>query len=1088
MRKKLHFTGLALFLYCNSVFAQLDQEFWFAAPDISRQHQQDDRPVRFRMSTLDEGATIQISMPANPGFTRRTVTIGPNETSTVTLSNPGQYENSSPNQVLNKGFLVTATAPISCSYAVGERWNVDIFALKGRNALGQDFIMPTQNFWNTASSYSDARSSLTLVATENRTVVTIIPSERVVGYAAGDTITLILDRGETYTNYLSTGSRGPSLNGSIIKSNKPIAVTASDDSMQSRVGGCRDLAGDQLVPIGVLGKEHIVAKGALREDEKLFITAVHDSTQIFINGNPQPLDTLHEGETYTYDVVGLTYLQSTEPVYVMHYTGIGCEIGGALIPSINCKGSSQVGFTRSSGEEFYLTVLVPRGGEQFFTVNGNGSALPSDSFVPVPGTNSEWMISSRSYSLSEMPVGRGYLLRNEEYSFQLGILDGGPGSGTRYGYFSNFASLFIGDDFTLCTGADREIFPKGEPGASYLWSDGSTASTLTVSEPGDYWVSMTNSSGCTLTDTLTVQVNPADFLRLDSLTGGCTGDLVTVDGGVQASYEWSNGTNSRFLQVQEPGIYSLEVIDANGCVDQDSVEVQFQERHQVNLGPNQTVCSGVDVEVNATTAGAETYRWQDGFEEAQREVLEPGLYWAEVTIGQCAVRDTFILENHPKPETPEILGTSVVCPGVQEVRYESSNKDYPQFIWDVDGGTYSSPEKSVVDVSWGAARNDALLQLIIVDSLGCLSDTSQLDVRINVNLQPPIPTGDTLVCSNANTHVLYDVAPTNGSTYRWILSAGENVGDPLIPQAAINWPGPGTYQLQVVEESVTTDTVCAGTSAPLEVVVFTDSARIDLRRVTTSPTDDSEIQVIWEINDPSRIDGDVRLSRSSENDGPLNLELDKTVSFFVDFDLPTSSQSYRYELQAINGCQEALVTATHESIVLTGEGEEATGQVTLEWNPYMGWSETPNYELWRLLDKEEDFKFFRNLNSESSQFMGVLATDGFDHQYRVKAVGRSPDEFSWSNIVELAFDHELQIPNVFTPNADGINDQFVIDNIQLYENNVFEVFDRQGNSVYRSSGYRNDWDGKDVPAGQYFYQLSIRNLDLAFNGVLTILR
>ncbi|MEM9326537.1 MAG: IgGFc-binding protein [Bacteroidota bacterium] len=590
MRKRLRFVALLLFASVPAAFAQLDQQFWFAAPDISTQHREDDRPVRFRISTLEEPAEVRVSMPANPSFQTRILTLAANSTATVVINNPSQYENTPPNQVLNKGFLITSTALVSAFYEVGELWNVDIFALKGQNALGQEFILPNQTIWNVGGPYTDAHSSVTLVATEDNTVVTFIPSRSVIGHGSQDTVTLILDRGETYSNYARR--TGPvSLNGSIITANKPIAVTISDDSIV--LNGCRDLAGDQLVPIGVLGEEHIVAKGALEADERLFITATEDGTKVYINGNQAPLDTLGRGQTLSYRVDDLTYVRTSAPAYVMHYTGVGCEVGAALIPSINCKGSNQVGFTRSSEEEFYMTVLVRQGGEQSFTLNGDASLLPPSSFVPVPGTNNEWLISSRAYSLSDMPAGRSYLLRNEQFSFQLGILDGGPGTGTRYGYFSNFASLFIGDDFTLCTGAERVIVPKGEPGASYLWSDGSTDPTLTVRTAGDYWVSMTNASGCVLTDTLSVDVNPESFLALDTLVGGCNGETVMVDPGVHASYQWSNGTRRRRLSTRSAGIYSVEVINANGCIDQDSVEVVFQEKHAVDLGPDVLVCPDV---------------------------------------------------------------------------------------------------------------------------------------------------------------------------------------------------------------------------------------------------------------------------------------------------------------------------------------------------------------------------------------------------------------------------------------------------------------------------------------------------------------
>ncbi len=53
----------------------------------------------------------------------------------------------------------------------------------------------------------------------------------------------------------------------------------------------------------------------------------------------------------------------------------------------------------------------------------------------------------------------------------------------------------------------------------------------------------------------------------------------------------------------------------------------------------------------------------------------------------------------------------------------------------------------------------------------------------------------------------------------------------------------------------------------------------------------------------------------------------------------------------------------------------------------------------------------------------------------------------------------LDIPSGFTPDADQVNDVWVIANADLVPSLTVEVFDRNGNSVYRSEDYQNDWDG-----------------------------
>ena len=67
------------------------------------------------------------------------------------------------------------------------------------------------------------------------------------------------------------------------------------------------------------------------------------------------------------------------------------------------------------------------------------------------------------------------------------------------------------------------------------------------------------------------------------------------------------------------------------------------------------------------------------------------------------------------------------------------------------------------------------------------------------------------------------------------------------------------------------------------------------------------------------------------------------------------------------------------------------------------------------------------------------------------------------------------IPQGFSPNGDGIGDQWIIKSIEQYPNNTVKVFNRWGAEVYSAHPYTNDWDGKAkknsevLPVGTYFY-------------------
>ncbi|MGL4597427.1 MAG: gliding motility-associated C-terminal domain-containing protein, partial [Bacteroidia bacterium] len=89
---------------------------------------------------------------------------------------------------------------------------------------------------------------------------------------------------------------------------------------------------------------------------------------------------------------------------------------------------------------------------------------------------------------------------------------------------------------------------------------------------------------------------------------------------------------------------------------------------------------------------------------------------------------------------------------------------------------------------------------------------------------------------------------------------------------------------------------------------------------------------------------------------------------------------------------------------------------------------------------------------------------------------------------------EIAFPNGFTPNGDGINDVWVIDNIQLFPNSVVEVYNRWGELLFRSVGYTQPWDGRydgqDLPVGTYYYIIDLNDplFTQDYTGPITILR
>lgn len=86
----------------------------------------------------------------------------------------------------------------------------------------------------------------------------------------------------------------------------------------------------------------------------------------------------------------------------------------------------------------------------------------------------------------------------------------------------------------------------------------------------------------------------------------------------------------------------------------------------------------------------------------------------------------------------------------------------------------------------------------------------------------------------------------------------------------------------------------------------------------------------------------------------------------------------------------------------------------------------------------------------------------------------------------------LVVPNVFTPNADGINDFWNVKYLESYPNNKVDVYNRFGEKVYSSIGYSVPWDGKYkglyLPPGTYYYIIDPKNGREVIAGNVTIIR
>lgn len=90
--------------------------------------------------------------------------------------------------------------------------------------------------------------------------------------------------------------------------------------------------------------------------------------------------------------------------------------------------------------------------------------------------------------------------------------------------------------------------------------------------------------------------------------------------------------------------------------------------------------------------------------------------------------------------------------------------------------------------------------------------------------------------------------------------------------------------------------------------------------------------------------------------------------------------------------------------------------------------------------------------------------------------------------------NQVEIPDGFSPNGDGINDAWTINNSDKFPNMVVKIYSRWGNKLFESNGYETAWTGmydkKEMPVGTYYYTIDLRDpfFPKPFTGPLTIFR
>lgn len=233
--------------------------------------------------------------------------------------------------------------------------------------------------------------------------------------------------------------------------------------------------------------------------------------------------------------------------------------------------------------------------------------------------------------------------------------------------------------------------------------------------------------------------------------------------------------------------------------------------------------------------------------------------------------------------------------------------------------------------------------------------------------------------------------------------------------------------------------------------------------------------------------------------GPLEFCFGDSVTLYA------AAGPYNYMWSTADTTQSITVTATgsHMEVVIvtdTATGCSASGMATVNVLPspvvYAGNDTTVSLGgsvgLNALGAGVVSWSWYPNTGLNSASIPNPVASPVVTSSYQVVGTDVNGCSDMDSITVTVIVDYDLTVSNIMTPNGDGYNDHFIIQNLENYPGTKVIVVNREGQEVFSSDSYDNNWDGtnkygKKLADGTYYYVVQIPGSDKLFKGAITIL-
>jgi predicted transcriptional regulator len=316
------------------------------------------------------------------------------------------------------------------------------------------------------------------------------------------------------------------------------------------------------------------------------------------------------------------------------------------------------------------------------------------------------------------------------------------------------ASISAGGATTFCQGGNVVLNAAG--GTSFLWNNGATTQSISVTTPGNYSVMVTNVAGCSAMSNSTM-VNvlqaPNAVATAYGATTFCQGGSVIIATSGGTTYTWSNGSTAQSITPITSGTYSVIVTGSNGCTaTSNAINVTVNPTPTAVITPSgaTTFCEGSSVNLVAT--GGATYAWNNGSTNATLAVTAGGTYTVTVTnAGGCTDTETMTVTVNEVPSAFIVTsGATTFCQGGEVSLTAQTGNTY---VWSNNATTQS------ISVSTPGTYSATILS-----PNGCSVTSNAITVTVNQ------PSASNLIATAFDSYTLNGILYTQSGTFTQTLT------------------------------------------------------------------------------------------------------------------------------------------------------------------------------------------------------------------------------------------------------------------------------------------------------------------------------